>query len=374
MKKIGLLSISIFVIAVGCRKDAPLPPMDEVPVFYANALVDGDEKNYAAGVDGYYMYTDYNQSSGVPHYEGRLMNSTGADRSGWTVRFRGDNTGSATAVDSTLRVGQMNLQATVGRTEDQDEVLISVLPTFSNEIYSSFIWSFQFGAHTTDINPVFEWDTTRRTTQPYTTLTTVYASACEAHTTRVIDTRFPDEITYFMIESVTDTRYRVFIPNNEYMKLNEVNWKIRGNSVGKGQEKFININGVEDVQVEASFQHNSGAGTGMIRTLTLTPGGPDPCQVDFNYSVEPNFTEDIEQFHTLEVAYTTESGRVYSTTLHETPGVVEIEEINDYENDLDGRPTKKVRLTGSFLLKDASGDEMRIEDADFVIAVATKDP
>ncbi|NVK28173.1 MAG: hypothetical protein HWE14_09015 [Flavobacteriia bacterium] len=372
MKKLGLLSISIFAVAVGCRKDAPLPPLDEVPVFYANALVDGIEENYVAGVDGYYMYTDYDQSSGVPHYEGRLMSASNSNGASWTVRFRGDNSGSS--LDSTLQVGQKNLQAVIGRTVSEDEVRISVLPTFSNEIYSSFIWSFQFGAHTTDINPVFEWDTTRRTTQPYTTLTTVYESACEAHTTRVIDTRYPNDITYFMIESVTDTRFRVYVPNNEYMMLNEVNWKIRGNSAGKGQEKFININGTEDVQIEASFQHLSGAGTGMIRTLTLIPGGPDPCEVDFNYTVEPNYTEDIDQFHTLEIAYTTPTGRVYSTKLHSTPGVVEIEEIEDYENDLDGRPTKKVRLTGSFLLKDASGDEIRIEDAEFVIAVATEDP
>lgn len=377
MKKLLIITsvLSIGFLA-SCRKDAPLPPSDPDAEFYAKALIDGVETNLFAGDDDYYMFTDFLEIDGIPHYQGTLIPSSGTGE-GWMVRFRGNNQGSQASEEEAFELGDHSLNGVFAKDIIPGEVRITTNPVFVNEIYSSFIWSFQFGAHTQETSPYFEWDTTRFTYQPLTTLTTVYASSCEAHTSRCVDTRFPDTKTYFAIERLADSKFKFYVPTPEWnaSKINRVNWHINGNFISSDSSITYTLNNSSDeVVVEMTVQHTNGAGTCMTRTLNLSATGPDPCIVDFNYEVGPNFTPDSVQYNTLILTYIDKNNTPFSTSLHAEPGKVTVEEVMDYDNDRDGRPTKKVRLTGSFLLKDANGNEIRIEDADFVIAVATRDP
>lgn len=374
MKKLLIISSILTIGLVGCRQDVPLPPSDPEAEFFAKALVDGIQKDFFAGDDDYYMFTDYTEVDGVPHYEGMLKPSSGTGE-GWTIRFRGNDEGTQSSEEAAFELGEHSLQGVFSKNLIPGEVRISNTPLFADELYSSFTWSIQFGSRTQEISPTFVWDTARFTHQPLTTLTTEVASSCKAHTSRCVDTRYPETKARFEMERLADTEFRFYVPIDEWNDIQRVNWHINGNFLGSDSAVTYTLNSSKaEILVEMSVQHTNGAGTCMTRTLELNANGPDPCMVDFNSEVGPNFTPDSVQYNTLELAYTTPQGREYSTTLHTEPGKVTIEEVTDYENDLDGRPTKKVRLTGSFLLKDANGDEIRIEDADFVIAVATRDP
>lgn len=377
MKKLVYQIPLIALIALsGCRKDLPLPPNDVTAEFYAKATVDGVEVLTEAGIDDYYMYTTFEVGDdNVEHYVGRLS-KTNESTEAWTIKFRGTKGGGQSSVDSVLALGEQSLTATMGRIEDEDHVKVTLFPEFVSDVYPQLLWSVLPVGGASGASSQFTWDSTNYSQQPIVRLEAQFGNVCDAVTYRCVNLRNPEYKASWYIEAISSTRFRVYVDPADTAGLKEVYWTKNNQSWGSGFERYYDLSSPsEHIMIQAAFQHKgSNLGSCLIREFVLTAGVPDPCTIDFSYLVEAEYELDSLQYNSLEISYTDENGRIYSTSYHAEPGDVLIEEIDDYLSDEDGRPTKKVRLTGDFLLSDATGDEIRVENAEFVLAVATRDP
>lgn len=378
MRKQSIYTLGfVAAILLGCKRDVPPTDVAPTPEFYAIANIDGVAHEMYAGEDDYYMYTDYEVVNELPVYGGQLK-STAQSGAEWHVAFIGNDSSNRAVVDSVLRPREAKLKGTSGREIIPGQFDITLNPVILNDVISTYSWNFALGRGYQSPSPTFSVDTisTPSLVDLSVGLSTMYESCGSAYTIRCVDMRHPEAWATFDITALTNTEFEFFIPQIYQNDLEEVLWEVNGVYVGTGWSKTFNLSNQNErtITVSASFRHVGGGRTCIYREITLEAGNPTPCEVDFTYIITPAYSEDSIQTKSVRVAYVNEAGVEYSSDLHDNPGTLSIDEVEGYVNDADGRPTKKIHITGSFSLQNATGDIIHITDADFVLAVATRDP
>lgn len=379
MRKSTLFISALSVVALAsCRKDVPLADPTS-PDFYVNALVDGVEESVIAGDEGYYMYTDYEfPEDHAPQMVGELRSSS-EGLSSWKFEFTNNSTDEEIDLESVLALGDKSLTSS---DIVQNKSILNIKPkaSFGAETshMPSYYWRYQHGASIPVINPVFTFDSTNYSgKQPIVTIGSRFYNQYDIETSRCVDILHPDDWAAFEVEVVQPGVYIFYLAPQFSSQINQVYWDINGAAAGQGDTLFYrhpNGNIGSKFFVTAGFRHANGARTCESREVVLLDSDLVPPNMDFQYKVESGMTIDSLQLNKVNITYTTASGTVYTTSMHSNPGTVSIQEVTDYVNDAEGRPTVKLIVSGSFLLQDATGDELRIDNAEFVIAVATSDP
>lgn len=376
------IQITILALAAvglsSCKRDTPLLEPEVHPDFYASALVNGVQTDVAAGDDSYYMHTDFDVNDGIAEMIGELKSSASTDLS-WKFEFFSNTTDGSASIDSILSIGTKDLKGEVGYTPVPGYVKISPRINLNNsmaEVPQSYWWSFLEGASVGDLEPDFKYNEDNWNGEQLELDLYARVGGKVLRTRRGIDVDYPHEQAGFIVEKVSRGAYLFYLDPAYAAEVREVNvWHINNNWVQNGDSLLFRPHKETpfEMSVAAGFNHHSGATTFMVQKVFINYDNFDQPPLDFVYSYEQLQEEDSLQLNTLRISLM-QSGKLYSTTLHNSPGNVTIEEVSDYLNDESGRSTKQIKVTGSFLLSDATGNEIRVEDADFVIAVATSEP
>lgn len=378
MKQFSLYVMSFFLLGlVSCRKDMPLPDTGE-PVFHLDAQLDGVMESIVAGDEGYYMYTSYLTDGLVPRMKGELKSST-SGLSSWNFEFVGNSSNGSIDIDSVLTVGSKGLYSS----EDViDEGVLNIAPhaDFGNGTsgITDYYWRFMLGEAVVDTAPIFKFNTIENSTKkPIVTIGTRMSNGYTIESNRCLDPAYPEAWASFELEMTAYGAYLFYLTPSFSNDIEEVCWAINGYCVGVS-DTLVYLHPPTAIGsrffASASFRHNSGARTCSAREIVVLGPSVIPPDIDFTHEVKSAEEYNPLRLNKLKIDYTSPSGTVYSTSLHKSPGNVRIEEVTNYENDKSGRPTKQIILKGDFLLQDASGNVLHVNNADIVIAVATSDP
>lgn len=381
--KIRVITYIAAVLAlVGCRKDAPLPPSDVNPDFHATALVNGNEVSMTAGDEGYYMHTDYTMENGLVYMVGDL-NANEVGKPSWKFGFANSEEGENVDVYEVLSLGEKNLQAVT--TYVPVDGFIGIKPGIvlgaDDATHPQYYWRFQFGGRVMEPSPTFPFDSTNYSgVQPVVTIGIRPNNVDFIETSRCVDIRHPEAIASYHVEVLSNGTFLCYLDPMYQSDVTQVLWHVNNqyNSTGDTLLYKASPEDGAEVDIQAAFRHNGGGRTCQTREIPVRDyfgnGSPALPLVDFGYEVNTLSRVDSMQLNTVRVEYTDKFGEVFRTDLHHDPGTITIEEVTEYQNDLNGRPTVKLHIKGSFLLRSANGEALLVEDADFLIAVATQDP
>lgn len=372
----------LVLLVASCRKDAPLPPSDVAPDFYANALVSGEQININAGDDGYFMHTDFKFENGLAYMKGDL-NSNAVGKPSWSFSFANSEAGTVVDAYEILSLGEKSLQGVTTRTPLTGMLGIKpgIVLSADNLTHPQYYWRFQFGGRNIEPSPIFPFDSTNYNgVQPVVTLGIKPNNVDFIETSRCVDIRHPEAIAGYNVEVLSNGTFRCYLNPMYQSEVEQVIWHVNNQYKSTGDTllyKAVPEDG-EEIDIQAGFRHYNGGRTCQTREIPIRDyfrnGSPALPLVDFGYDVNPLSAVDSMHLNTVKIEYADPYGEVFSTSLHHDPGKVTIEEVADYQNDSKGRPTVKLHITGSFLLRSANGDALLVEDADFMIAVATQDP
>lgn len=375
--KFILLVLSGLVLA-SCRKDPPLPPNDIDAEFYATASVDGVQKVVEAGKKNYYMFTDYEVVNGVSRLVGNLKPISASEGPAWKISLLSNKNDGTVDPDSVLFTGNRTLTAIVGRALVPGHVNLTLKMRTSNnaETLPTFDWGVGSPGPSDD-TITFLVDTVGIPSYLVTaSITGTYANGEDLYSIRHVDLSRPDNWATFDIDWVAEGLFMFRLPQYLSEDVTNVLWSVNGNYITTADTMLYSMGSDQNktIMVTATFRHAAGGSTSLLAQVRLKRNNQKPVFMDFFHTVRPGTEEDSVQLKSIEIEYTSPEGIAYTSSLNRYPGRVQLIDVSSYDPDKDGRPTRKLRIQGSFTLKAENGDEVRVDDADFIVAVATSDP
>jgi hypothetical protein len=382
-----ILILSVFL--AGCQK-IDVEPVDGTPVFSATFEVDGISKNWQAGVDGYYMFTEFEKDANdVYVFTGRLQRdscSAGCGES-LTIRirdfqqvlqgnpdvetalkpgdyfFKNENTDSSAWVFDTIVFYQVGFNASA-----------SVSPTGA----AVFNWNFGGLGTAAGISPTFDFGTLDQPV-PVTLNMAGNNVGCSSLQTRTVQKPTPNS---------TPCGVQIFVQNDSTGPGTMMTAMAEGN----GPYTYMWSNGSLGQSISLPFNQQPQASvtvtdaTGCSSTSSLSffanPGTvPQYCAAAFSYDVVEVIEVDSAlvfipgdslQFSKVTIEYSDATGKLYRSGEQAQAGFsfFKILSTEDYDTNENGEKTKKLNVRFACRLWDEQGNFIEIKNGEAVVAVA----
>lgn len=395
MKRFVFYKILIItVLFAGCQKVELDGPVHGSPVFTASMAVDGVQKTWQAGVDDYYMFTEFEKDPfDVYVFTGRFEQKNGGNGEVLTIRIRDfqqvfqglpDMTG---ALDPSRAFGFVSQSGgdttwvaevdTIGYKINFDASPSTVPPN----VQVSYGWQFGDATGDTALVPAIShtYDSTFVPNTPVTLMLEGLNANFSAFLTKPIS---PSNNTGqfcsvgFDFDTLNVGSLQIFAQPTGVQPFS-YNW-----SDGSTANYYEANNPVG--QVNASVTVTDANGCQAIAGVSTQFGGgtvPIFCAADFGYTVElvtvdtlvPIVTPgDSLQFSMVTIEYTDGDGTLFRSDLQDQgPGAsFKILEVEDYDDNEQGEKTKKLTVQFTCRLWDAQGNFIDMTNGEGVIAVA----
>jgi hypothetical protein len=379
-QKYCYLLLSFLVIA-GCSPDLPIPePTDGNVVFEMTAKINGETINLAGGKDNRYMFTSFDlDSNGVLIFRGTL-GEVGCPNCPNSLSFEftqavGNATtdalfSTANSPNLTYRNALIPMEI-VGYDVNFDMNLQGVAPF-------NLVWD--FGDSTT-------LNSNSGTLQHHYTDAGIYevcvnvtdATGCQSTICRTIATDNSMNCSVnFSVYHVAGLNY-FFYPFSAGVPPFDYQWNIPDGSstqFSAASSPTILMNQIGIMPVTVNMTDGNNCSSSMVQLVDFN--NPDAvCLNHFNYQSKPLFTLGIAQnyFSTFAIKYIDNNGITYSSDLGEQPtfSFINILEIEDYLENENNQPTKKITLEMACRLFDSNGNYVDLTDGFGTIAIAHQD-
>ena len=388
-----LTILTALLLWAGCKKIDLDDPVDGTPVFTASFSVDGIPKNIAAGVDQYYMFTEYEKGpDDVYVFSGRLQpkDSCGVNCGDMlTIRFRDFQrvVQGSPDVEMALAPGDYFIK-TLPVTDTQwlydTTRFYTVHFDAASSISSgpvSYVWEFGGLGSGQGISSLFIFDDLSQPV-PVTLSIASNNSNCSSSQTRMVSkTSGMEPSCSVKILAVQDSAINTLIllstdvagtPPFQYA------W-----STGDSTDQISVFTNPASNNASVTLTDANGCVAAASVSFVNFQGSVfSYCSADFNYAIEDSFLVDSTlvqvpgdslQLSRVEVEYQPAgSGQLFRSDLaKQTAGAFfEILSAEDYDDNEKGERTKKLKIRFSCLLKNASGEVLNISNGEAVIGVA----
>ncbi len=379
----------IFTLLAGCQK-IDVEPVEGTPVFSITAEVDGDAKNWQAGVDGYYMFSEFEKDTNdVYVFTGRLQRdscSSGCGES-LTIHIRDFQQvfGVNPDVDLALKPGDYFYKK-----ENTDssfwlldttifyhtafDASASVSPTGT----AIFTWNFGGLGTAAGLTPEFDFDQLDQPV-PVTLSMATSNTGCSSSQTRMVRKPTPNASSCSVQISV----------ENDSTSLGTI---LTAMASGAAPFTYSWSNGTTTASILLPFNQQSQATVTVTDALGCTsssqvsfssnPGAPPAyCSAAFSFDVEEVIELDSTQvfipgdplqFSKITVEYTDANGQLYRSDRQTQAGFsfFKILSVEEFDLNEKSEKTKKLSVRFACRLWDVQGDFIEIKNGEAVIAVA----
>jgi len=381
-------SLIVVALLAGCKK-LDVEPVDGTPVFFATAEVDGVSKNWQAGVDGYFMFTEFEKDPNDVHvFTGRLQRdscNTGCGES-LTIQIRDFEQvfQGSPDIGTALNAGDYFFKNEISDTSywilDTTtfyRVDFDASPSFNPQGTAIFNWDFGGGNTSTGPSPIFDYN---QLDQPVpVTLNMVNNNlGCSSSQTRAVQKQTAN----------TPCAVQIFVDPDTVNS----GFKLDAFAMGNPPFSYLWSNGsttasviVSAIQIpEASVTVTDANGCVSSSEVSFqnSPGTvPLYCSAAFDFTVTE--VEKVDSalvfvpgdslcFSKITVGYVDAAGRSFRSDLHQQPGfsyfkILTTEDFGPNEN---GEKTKKLTIRFACRMWDGQGGFIEIKNGEGVIAVA----
>ncbi|MEZ4960739.1 MAG: hypothetical protein R2830_13035 [Saprospiraceae bacterium] len=399
MKRILFYKILIIATVIASCKKIDLPdPVDGPIVFSAAVQVDGTAKKWEAGVDDYYLFSEFQKDNyDVYEFSGRFQQENCVGQCGeiLTIRIRDlkQTTGVFSGVGDALRVDGNYGFYYLGSGDTVVNIVIDTVGYLvqfdaSESIFDSgagvYVWSFGDGSIVSLFDPITEhpYDTSIQDRQVTLTVSS-NNQLCSGSVTRTVNPAV-NPINqacdlYLEIDSTNIDTFVTIIANPLGTPPFSYIWDI-----GASTTQSINVVSpsgqvAASVTVTDAFGCTSSAGLTTVYVPGITL--PSVCSARFDYQAKPDTIQSVAyeilpadtlQFSNITIEYTDQDGRFFRSDRVEQPAgsYFEITKVEDYDNNEKGQKTKKLTVRFACELWDESGEKVVFKEGEAVIAVA----
>lgn len=386
MKKIAAyLVLAIMLLSLSCQKKKYPESSDDTPVFYFRGTVNNSPVDLNAGVNNYYMYSGFSQNSdNVYSFSANLKTASCGSGCANSILISINDyattpTNGAAKIDSSLAEGYYPLSLG-STTSNAAPVNFSALFTpLSNHGIASCYW--QFGDGTTS-NLLYPSHTYKKPGNYLISLTATDSFSCSntisnfqriglggvrASLTAVISPSSPVTFNCNLSNSPSSAySYTFDYGDNSTVLISSIpssgpfSFSVAAHNYAPGSYTArLKVADLMDAKDSATVLYN------------INPQGSS-CATNFQLSSSPLFNP--KAFSNVTITWTDASGKVYTSANSAQPAMsyFQILSVDNYENNTEGKKTKKLHVKFKCTLYDptASSNSITLENAEAVVLVA----
>jgi hypothetical protein len=369
------IPLFILILGTGCGDELELPePQLETPVFSVSAELNGQPFQWQAGVEDYYMFTDFEQdNAGVYTFSGRMAQDDCNNNCAGSLAFyfRGQEARSqGEPVAPPFSPGQnFPFSPVPDSVEVEYQVQFSNLSIGLNPVGGSVFWEFE-GQNTpsTDFNPSILYEEEGY----YTICLTISSNSCTQ--VSCLDIQLGGEGNcYTALNYTADSSGQYFLSALPFNGTPPYSYEWSDGSITQQVILSPNILGPQCVTITDA--EGCTAEACAIVAYNQGLGNYDICYAGFSYdtAVDTLFVQQNPlQLGTVALAYEAADGKVYRSDFApgKGQGQLNILSVEPFENNENGLPTQKLEITFSATLYDNSGNSLLLENGTAVIALA----
>lgn len=363
-----LLTISLTFFLTACQKKTVLPD-DEIsePVFYLDAKVNGNAVIIKAGETGYYMHSSVAQDSNDIYVFKGDLNGTCASSCGYSLSViindcKVSPQGALILVDSALKAGAYNL---LNRTSYPNSQVVSFIP---KELYSasnSYSWQIINAAGEVMTSKSYSFTATLKLATQYTVNYQFEdaSGVCSGAHSNVY--RPGSAFRTWMTMNKSGDLVSFIAATNESGNYSYA-WDFGDGNTGSGKEIAHSYKVPAKYRVKLTVSDQNNNVSVCYYEVNTIPGS---CESNFTAKFMPLDYSNV--LRTIAFVLRDPNGAVYSSqdAALLNGSFVEVLSVEDYQKNLQGQATKKIKLRFTCRLK-GDKDDVIIENANAVIAVA----
>ncbi len=377
MKKFVFLLVVSLTVLFSCKKKEFPQSIKEDPVFYMKAEIDGEQVEWKAGENEYYMYSGfYQDTNNLYHFSAELKKkvcSSASCPNSVVIEISDDKPSvpqGTSNIALSINPGTYNYEPPVVVTPS----VVGYAVTFRSEVKNSspqgYSWNFGDGHYSDKAHPTH----TFMVGGVYNTCVSV-TDASGVHTlcNKIKVTTNPGVCQTIILiagvnyNTIMFSQYSLGTPPFSYKwNFGDGNYSTDANPL-----HTYSLDGLYLVNLKVKDANNDSASFNYyINTQFSEKAAP-------NFSVtavDPVYQQVLHSiFSKVQVRYTDANGMVYSSRLMNQPNESEfvIESVNDYETNSKGQKTKKLKVKFNCTVYNGNLSK-KIKNAEAIIAVAYK--
>lgn len=370
------LLIPILGLFTGCSDELTLPePQMGAPVFEVSAELNGQAIQWQAGVDDYYMYTNYEQdNAGVYTFSGSLAQENCTEDCSGSLSFYFRDREVRTAGESfSLQSELMNGTYPFSPLRDSQEIDYFVsftnLSIGINPLGGSYLWEFEgVNATSSDFEPVVVYEQEGT----YEVCLTASSMSCTQIQCRDIHPGGQNDC-YAAIAYLPDSSGAAYLQAFSFNGTPPYAYQWSEGSTSQGIVLSPNAVGPQCVTITDS--EGCSAETCALIVFDQGLGSFDVCYAGFSYEIAEDTVfaqQNPLQLGAVAIAYEAPDGALYRSDWapQEGQGQLQILSVEPFEDNENGLPTLKLDILFSAILYDNSGNSLLLENGSGFIAIA----
>ncbi len=367
-------------IISSCKKDIiEVPPssMGE-PVFMTNLLLDGTPHDFTAGINDYYMYTEWTKDANDVHtFIGRFAEEGCNTDCKESLQFEIRDITPTTTPDMNyaLTSGTMAFADKTTIAEDIYQVQFQLNTDIENP--TEITWSFGDDGGESAFNiadPIYNYV---KRFDPYYPTCNVEDGINRAAFSGTLSHDMPSDCkTDYKVETNQNGNLVLTATPNSSANPFFYTWNYGLGNSGNLETFEIELDAIDsELDCFLEIFYDDGCSSNVSRTFTKSDNGDITyVSTSYDYEIIQEITDGtLLQLATFAVQYTDPDGKIYRSDL-QTQSVFDssfrILSIEDYQNNENGERTKKLTVEFDCKVFAADGSEKRIEKTTAIIAVA----
>lgn len=364
-------AVCICCVFISCKKTTN-EKVPNKPVFYATANDGTDVFELNGGSNNYYVFSGTGVDSlGIPYVYSFIASKDSSLENSLEFRFRANQikTKEELEILSLLKVKHFNLFAKGQQKVSNEQTIVRMYPQNLETGVAHLSWMHNGNVVNQGVLS-FEMDTIKQ--KSFTVrLVAQMTDGCHTYLEKsYVLNKNQFFHSDFSIDETVDQGTILLSSSNPFVP-EMVNWYENEDFLGTGNFISLDELSIGTRLIRAEIKSPDGITLFVTRNLTVDENETVlNCPANMTMNLEEVMVPDVEQFGSVEIIYRDSKAAKYSTIYNNNPGGVQIEAVEDYINDREGRPTKRVLLSGNFRVANLQGNVKRFNNFSGAIAIA----
>ncbi len=361
MKQLKRIVLITFVAAAfACSKDDGMENSvyNDAPTFYVSGLLDGDTIGFTAGEQNYALTTDFVlDTDSVLTLRGKLGPADGTPGPSLSIWLRtgiqGISDFSALNVSDEVNERSYALSSTTQQSAIPGEYLVSLFST--SNLATSYQWKLPEGIF---LGNAASFSIRGFTEELPISLRCEYTD-CSSEITHYLHPTLDCDAT-FNLTWLTDNRVMPTVVSRETYTPVQVDWYLNDEQVEIPLSGLLLGSYGEEQTLRAEMTFADGCRKKVSRAVKPVPGLAQNCSAEFIYNIQQLTTQNPEQLHTVELIYTDENGKRFTSLHDRLGGQFEIHSTAEYKRNATGWPTKRFTFSANATLLANDGSTIQL--------------